>query len=489
MSDYHYPGARAQHQRNAPQRSQPVPSTSYSASVLPTTPEQARAASYAPEHHGAAGYTPEQLHAAGYTPEQLHAAGYSVAPNVMAPAALLYAPAVMQLHALNRLQESASNPYQQAPVPAYQQAPYPAYQQYPHAPAHQAFAHPGQTPVDPQSLLASLSQGQGQGQGLRLSQAEEARQKWIGLSPESGSKPAAITASQQSLLGLSSGSRAIQSRGLGPRRLKQPSRKLPVAAQDADPSEEGLPPPHFSFTSTSAAGSPSLEEQLQAEFEYTRLPSVPRRKDYAEMDAERPKLMGVSKIFVRSKVRTQKGLDRRERKNASARANAATKRTLVEGLSERERSKMTKEEIDLMEKTETARERKNRRSHESHTEKKNEIDRILSRTPEQRTPIEVKFLEQELSAKRRKNEGDRLRRLRLKEMGFAPSRNTGKIGIPARGPIPAAKHPGASGASVSTATSTASATAAPAAARSDEYSIATGQSPTNEGTLLTYGYQ
>jgi hypothetical protein len=231
-----------------------------------------------------------------------------------------------------------------------------------------------------------------------------------------------------------------------------------------------------------------MEEQLQAEFEYTRMPSVPRRKDYAQMDAERPKIMGVSKIFVRSKVRTQKGLDRRERKNASARANAATKRTLVEGLSERERDQMTSEEIDLMEKSETARERKNRRSHESHTEKKNEIDRILSRTPEQRTPIEMKFLEQELSAKRRKNEGDRLRRLRLKELGYAPSRNTGKIGVPARGPIPP-KDPRASGASVSTATSTASATPAPAAARLDEYSIATGRSPTNEGTMLTYGYQ
>jgi hypothetical protein len=148
---------------------------------------------------------------------------------------------------------------------------------------------------------------------------------------------------------------------------------------------------------------------------------------------------------------------------------------------------MTPEEIDMMERSETARERKNRRSHESHTEKKNEIDRILSRTPELRTPIEMKFLEQELSAKRRKNEGDRLRRLRLKELGYAPSRNTGKIGVPARGPIPA-NYQGASGASVSTATSTASATAAPAAARLEEYSMATGRSK-NDGAMLTYGYQ
>jgi hypothetical protein len=276
--------------------------------------------------------------------------------------------------------------------------------------------------------------------------------------------------------------------GLGPQRLKTPDD--PPIEHVTESAEIGLPPRDLSAPPPSR--SPSLEEQLQAEFEYTRLPSVPRRKDYAQMDAERPKLMGKSKIFVRSKVRTQKGLDRRERKNASARANAATKRSLVEELGIRERSQMTSEEIDLMEKSETARERKNRRSHESHTEKKNEIDRILSKAPKERTPIEEKFLEQELSAKRRKNEGDRLRRLRLKELGYAPSRNTGKIGIPARGPIPPGTS-GTSGASVSTTTSaTESATAAAAgAARSDGFSIATGQSrsPTNEGTLLTYGYQ
>jgi hypothetical protein len=555
MSDYHYPGPRAQHQHqhphnaSQPQRSsqsQPIPCPSYSTSMPPT-------ASYVPDYThtgGIAGYTSEQLRAAGYTPEQLHAAGYGVgngvAPNVMAPAALLYTPANMpqyqqqhqqqqqsmqqQLHALNRLQEGASNhshnhnhhPYQQQ-APAYsqqqQQASIPAYQQY----------------LEAQSLLASLSRGQAQGQahqaqGQRRSQAEEvaAHHKWIGLSspgPGAGSTlaAAAATASQQSFPGLSPAAAASHQQWFGqgqsglatglrhepqqsPKKKPARERKLPVGthAQESDhppmkhapdPSlEDGLPTAHqlsVSRARDDTSGSPSMEEQLQSEFEYTRIPSVPRRKDYAQMDAERPKLMGVSKIFVRSKVRTQKGLDRRERKNASARANAATKRTLVEGLSAREREQMTPEEIDLIEKSETARERKNRRSHESHTEKKNEIDRILSRTPEQRTPIEMKFLEQELSAKRRKNEGDRLRRLRLKELGYAPSRNTGKIGVPARGPIPPKdpKYPGASGASVSTATSTASATAAPAAARSDEYSIATRQSPTNEGTMLTYGYQ
>jgi hypothetical protein len=539
MSDYHYPGRRAQysHPHNAPlsqsqRSSQPVPCTSYSTFMPPTTPEQAhgRATTYAPEHThtGLTGYTPEQLQlrAAGYTSEQLRAAGYGVGatPNVMAQAASLYAPAYQQpsmqqqLHALNRLQEEANshnhNPYQQASVPAYQQQ-----QQQPSIPAYQQY-------LDAQSLLATLSQGPGQGQAhqaqvLRRLQAEEeaaAHHKYIGLSsPAPTLAAAATTASQQSFLNLSPAAAASHqhwfsaqppsSPGLGrpqqQRLKKKPARdrKLPVVTQPErdhppmehapDPSaEDGLPTPHQLKLSGArvTAGSPSIEEQLQAEFEYTRLPSVPRRKDYAQMDTERPKLMGVSKIFVRSKVRTQKGLDRRERKNASARANAASKRTLVEGLSERERSQMTPEEIDLMERSETARERKNRRSHESHTEKKNEIDRILSRKPEQRTPIEVKFLEQELSAKRRKNEGDRLRRLRLKELGYAPSRNTGKIGVPARGPVPP-NYPGASAASVSTATSTASATAAPAAARSDEYSIATGQSTTNEGAMLTYGYQ
>lgn len=538
MADYLYTGPRGaelQYQRSG---SQPVPCTSYSASMPPTTPDQAHVASYA----GIAGrYTPEQLqlHAAGYTAEQLqlHAAGYghglSVTRNIMAPASLRYAsPANMplytqqqqpsiqqQLHALNaaRFQEAgvsnnSHNPnlyQQQAPISgAYQnqRALYPAYRQY----------------LDAQSLLASLSQGQQQikAQGLRRSQIEEAaaHHNWIGLSSP-GSAPTLAAAAAATVSSFRNASPAIATSqqhwfrqlpapapGLGSQqRLKKKTtreRTLPVKTQEGnsppmdngpDPSlEDGLPlAPHSNPDSNPvSAKSPSLEEQLQAEFEYTRLPSVPRRKDYAQMDAERRKVMtGVSsKIFVRSKVRTQKGLDRRERKNASARANAATKRTLVEGLSERERSQMTQEEIELMEKSETARERKNRRSHESHTEKKNEIDRILSRTPEQRTPIETKFLEQELSAKRRKNEGDRLRRLRLKELGYAPSRNTGKIGIPARGPIPA-KYPEGSGASVSTASSTASAPAAPAAAQSDEYSIATGQSPTNEGALLTYGYQ
>jgi hypothetical protein len=523
MSDYHYPGPRAHHQHphdtSQPQQrmsqSQPVPWPSYSASMPPI--------SYAPEHThtGIAGYTSEQLRAAGYTSEHLHAAVYGGgnggAPSVMTPAALLYAPAIMsqyqqqqqqsmqqQLDALNRFQEEVSDhshnhnrdPYQQASIPAFayqqlqqqQQASIPAYEQY----------------LEAQSLLAGLSQGHAhaQAQGLRLSQAEEAaaHHKWIGLSsPGTGpTLAAATTASKQSFLGLSSAAAASHQHWLGQSQSAAPApglrephqplkkkpareRKLPVVTQQ-DPSLE-----LSVHRDRDTAGSPSMEEQLQAEFEYTRMPSVPRRKDYAQMDAERSKPMGVSKIFVRSKVRTQKGLDRRERKNASARANAATKRTVVEGLFERERDQMTPEEIDLMEKSEWARERKNRRSHESHTEKKNEIDRILSRTPEQRTPIEMKFLEQELSAKKRKNEGDRLRRLRLKELGYAPSRNTGKIGVPARGPI-APKYPGASGASVSTATSTASATAAPAAARSDEYSIATGQSPKKEGTMLTYGY-
>jgi hypothetical protein len=228
------------------------------------------------------------------------------------------------------------------------------------------------------------------------------------------------------------------------------------------------------------------------------VPTCSRKKEYVQMDAERPKaVIGMSKIFVRSKVRTQKGLDRRERRNAGARANAATKRALVEELAERDHSQMTKEEIGLMEKTETARERKNRRSHEIHTEKKDEIDRILSKTAEERTAIELKFLEQGLSAKRRKNEGDRLRRLRLKELGYPASRNTGKIGVSARGPIPApAGYPGASAVSATTSAASLTATAAAAqsdgfsttaaTAQSDGFSIATAHNPTN---LLTYGYQ
>jgi hypothetical protein len=70
--------------------------------------------------------------------------------------------------------------------------------------------------------------------------------------------------------------------------------------------------------------------------------------------------------------------------------------------------------------------------------KKAEIERILRIPEPERTNIQANFLEQMLYAKKRKNEGDRLRRKRLKELGFQPSINTGKIGLPSRGPIPMA---------------------------------------------------
>lgn len=489
MSGYQYPGAGEQHQRRAQQPSLPAPApgASYSARMPQTPQEQLLAASF-----GGAMGAPNPL-----------------APNVLAPAALIYAPAVMslyppapaltfgqhqpsvssmpafaQLHPLHHFQQQPANPYQQYSaglLPLYQKPLYASVQPAPSALQLQV----PPLPVPQQSSM--LVGGGGVSTGSTRSQ-ETSQQSMIGLSPASGPSQEAI--SRLSLLGLSQAAGFSVSAAAAAVVTESGVKGPTAAAVESAPNLSG---PH--------GRSPTMEEQLQAEFEYTRLPSVPRRKDYAEMDAERPtKPMGKSKIFVRSKVRTQKGLDRRERKNASARANAASKRDLVEQLARRERGEMSKDEGDLLEKAEVARERKNRRSHESHTEKKNEIDRILSRTPAIRTPIEKKFLEQELSAKRRKNEGDRLRRLRLKELGFPPSRNTGKIGVPARGPIPTGFVPSnpqsgqaaaasADGGSVNTSSTTSGTPAAAAAAIPAGSDQVTEQSPANEGNLFTYGYQ
>jgi hypothetical protein len=49
--------------------------------------------------------------------------------------------------------------------------------------------------------------------------------------------------------------------------------------------------------------------------------------------------------------------------------------------------------------------------------------------------LEVQFLDSALESKKRKNDGDRLRRQRLKELGFS-AKHVVKPGISARGPLP-----------------------------------------------------
>lgn len=183
------------------------------------------------------------------------------------------------------------------------------------------------------------------------------------------------------------------------------------------------------------------EEELQKEFRYTfagsgSIPDVSIGRSETSKQSDRPFV--ASQVFVRSKVRSLKGIERRERKNASARSQAAVKRALVERLSKKNTITLSSEEKVTLEATQEAMSRKNRRSHESHMAKKAEIERILRIPEPERTNIQANFLEQMLYAKKRKNEGDRLRRKRLKELGFQPSINTGKIGLPSRGPIPMA---------------------------------------------------
>lgn len=83
---------------------------------------------------------------------------------------------------------------------------------------------------------------------------------------------------------------------------------------------------------------------------------------------------------------------------------------------------------------------KNRRSRERAIEQKRAIELILSKSEDERTMDEKFFLDELIQRKRRKNEGDRLRRLRLKELGLLDKKNLPleqKPRISARGPLPA----------------------------------------------------
>ena len=122
------------------------------------------------------------------------------------------------------------------------------------------------------------------------------------------------------------------------------------------------------------------------------------------------------------------------RKNQLGRQRALSRKRRIEIIEAKPAQYRTEEERSLLEAYYLNRDRKNDRSKERALEKKEEMERILAKPTSQRTNIEVAFLEQALEAKRRKNEGDRLRRERLKELGFKTK--VSKPGVPARGPLP-----------------------------------------------------
>ena len=144
---------------------------------------------------------------------------------------------------------------------------------------------------------------------------------------------------------------------------------------------------------------------------------------------------GVLPIYVRSSVVSKEILERRRRKNSSARAHEAQKRERVAQILQKPEHERTHEEISLLEKVSRSRERKNNRSRERAVQVHTKILAILEKPPEERTNHEIQFLNIHMNRKKHKYEGDRLRRQRYKSLGFN-ARSKVKLGLNARGPLP-----------------------------------------------------
>ena len=78
----------------------------------------------------------------------------------------------------------------------------------------------------------------------------------------------------------------------------------------------------------------------------------------------------------------------------------------------------TPQEEKLLHKHEQRRLTKNHRTKQRAAEKKALIEGILSKPEHERNVEEVQILQQHLAKRARKNEGDRLRRIKMKEMGL-----------------------------------------------------------------------
>ena len=103
-------------------------------------------------------------------------------------------------------------------------------------------------------------------------------------------------------------------------------------------------------------------------------------------------------------------------KNAQTRERAAAKKHKVRAI--KSKGERTSEEAKFCEDFEKRRARKNDRSKERALEHKTRIERITAKPESERTKEEVDILTVAMAKKARKNEGDRLRRIRLKQLGL-----------------------------------------------------------------------
>lgn len=125
---------------------------------------------------------------------------------------------------------------------------------------------------------------------------------------------------------------------------------------------------------------------------------------------------------------------RKVRKNQQSRQRAQQKRQKIEAIESKPSELRTEQEQAMLDRFHKDRDRKNNRSKDRAQEKKEEMERILAKPEAKRTKIEMAFLKQVQQARKRKNEGDRLRRVRLRQLGFSAKES--KPGISARGPLP-----------------------------------------------------
>ncbi|KAL3935907.1 MAG: hypothetical protein SGBAC_008670 [Bacillariaceae sp.] len=125
---------------------------------------------------------------------------------------------------------------------------------------------------------------------------------------------------------------------------------------------------------------------------------------------------------------------RRERKNAQSRIRTNRLRKQLEEIRAKRQEERTAEEQRLFNESEARRQKKNLRSRARATEKKEAIERILSIPPEERSKDDIAYYNLVIGQKKRKIEGDKLRRVRIKDLGLPSGQKA--PGVPARGPLP-----------------------------------------------------
>eukprot|EP00804_Cyclotella_cryptica_P019006 CCRYP_006488-RA/>CCRYP_006488-RA protein AED:0.11 eAED:0.11 QI:0/-1/0/1/-1/1/1/0/401 len=118
---------------------------------------------------------------------------------------------------------------------------------------------------------------------------------------------------------------------------------------------------------------------------------------------------------------------RKLRKNAQSRARAQTLRTKIHAL--RHLPHKTPHQLHLLQKYEARRQTKNVRTRQRAAETKARLEEIARKPEEERTEEEREVWRVGMERRRRKNEGDRLRRVKLKEMGWKVK----PVGVEVRG--------------------------------------------------------